>query len=157
MRMEKIKIYQVSLERNKFEIKGKLPNSLKKELYNGICQECKKEFDISQLQLDHIIPVKIGGHFFNKDNLQLLCNKCHHNKTANDIVTIHILEKIGFFDKNQFYEDPKIVIENFIIIKKYLINNRKRKAIWYYGTRGIDYEQIFYDLNRKEVKDGDKT
>ena len=59
---KKVIIYDLNLSRNKFNQKGKLPSSLKKEIYKGFCDECKKEFKIGQLQLDHIIPVKIGGN-----------------------------------------------------------------------------------------------
>lgn len=33
-------------------------------------------------QVDHITPVESGGHPFDKDNLQSLCQSCHSSKSA---------------------------------------------------------------------------
>lgn len=33
-------------------------------------------------QVDHITPVESGGHPFDQDNLQSLCQSCHSAKTA---------------------------------------------------------------------------
>jgi hypothetical protein len=38
----------------------------------------------SRLEIDHIIPVSMGGQTLGFENLQILCSKCHKNKTSKD-------------------------------------------------------------------------
>jgi hypothetical protein len=47
------------------------------ELQNGICKQCGKHFDISEMEADHIIPWHDGGKTV-EDNCQLLCK--HDNR-----------------------------------------------------------------------------
>ncbi|NOJ30094.1 MAG: hypothetical protein DA328_08000 [Nitrososphaeraceae archaeon] len=42
---------------------------------------CGKELQDSFLQIDHIIPISLGGNIMDLSNMQLLCNKCHKRKT----------------------------------------------------------------------------
>src|SRR3989344_3176549 len=44
----------------------------------GICDMRKRR---SQLDVDHIIPVRLGIDPFNKQNLRSLCKECHLAKT----------------------------------------------------------------------------
>jgi len=44
----------------------------------GLCQICK---DAPAREIDHKIEVKDGGDFWDMDNLQALCHKCHSIKT----------------------------------------------------------------------------
>ncbi len=37
------------------------------------------------VDVDHIIEVKDGGDFYDMDNLQLLCRRCHGRKTADEV------------------------------------------------------------------------
>lgn len=48
------------------------------------CSICKKRFKKSQLDIDHIIPIKMGGKLFEKANLRTLCKECHRSKTKLD-------------------------------------------------------------------------
>ncbi|HII71711.1 TPA: HNH endonuclease [Candidatus Woesearchaeota archaeon] len=48
------------------------------------CSICKKRSRKSQLDVDHIIPVKVRADFFNKKNLRTLCKECHRAKTKLD-------------------------------------------------------------------------
>ena len=32
------------------------------------------------LEIDHIVPLALGGHRYDPDNLQTLCKKCHQAK-----------------------------------------------------------------------------
>jgi len=56
--------------------------SVKERLYkeqNGICNGCKTEFEIRNLDIDHIIPKsKGGGDYY--ENYQLLCTSCNRLK-----------------------------------------------------------------------------
>ena len=45
------------------------------------CKVCKKEFEFSDMEADHIIPWAKGGKTI-EDNCQLLCIKDHQNKSA---------------------------------------------------------------------------
>ena len=67
----------------------------------GTCQKCRKEalwlhkrnglkeFNIDDLgEIDHITAIALGGSNWDLTNLQLLCRKCHINKTRKDIYLI---------------------------------------------------------------------
>jgi 5-methylcytosine-specific restriction endonuclease McrA len=44
------------------------------------CRECGRMAD----QVDHIVPVRLGGAQFDMDNCQSLCASCHSKKTARE-------------------------------------------------------------------------
>lgn len=54
------------------------------------CNDCKKLFRLKEVQVDHIVEIGsfvdwnsyIEKLFCSIDNLQVLCKKCHKNKTA---------------------------------------------------------------------------
>ena len=50
----------------------------------GMCQKC---MSIENLTIDHIIPVSKGGKKHNKNNWQVLCEKCNRYK-ADKIIKI---------------------------------------------------------------------
>jgi len=56
--------------------------SIKERLYkeqNGVCNGCKTNFEIRNLEIDHIIPkAKGGGDYY--ENYQLLCGSCNRKK-----------------------------------------------------------------------------
>jgi hypothetical protein len=60
------------------------------------CKKCEKGITRSDVENDHIIPVKVDGET-SKSNLQLLCKDCNRNKSAgmdtDDLLTI--LQKKG--------------------------------------------------------------
>lgn len=55
---------------------------LRRDRYS--CRICKQRFRKKQLDVDHIIPVQMGGQLFDKNNLRTLCKECHKAKTALD-------------------------------------------------------------------------
>jgi site-specific DNA-methyltransferase (adenine-specific) len=61
-----------------------ISNSVKERLFviqKGKCAGCGKEFDILNLEVDHIVPrAKGGGDYF--ENYQLLCGACNRIKGA---------------------------------------------------------------------------
>lgn len=48
------------------------------------CSICKKRFRKKLLDVDHIIPLHLGGRLFQKANLRTLCKECHKVKTRLD-------------------------------------------------------------------------
>ena len=56
----------------------------KREAYekqNGICQNCKKHFEIEEMEGDHITPWHDGGKT-STENLQMLCRECNRRKSG---------------------------------------------------------------------------
>ena len=51
------------------------------ELQEGKCAKCKKQFELSEMDGDHIMPWIRGGKTI-QDNCQLLCKKDHHAKSG---------------------------------------------------------------------------
>jgi 5-methylcytosine-specific restriction endonuclease McrA len=47
---------------------------------NPECSTCGKRTQC----VDHIIPIRIGGSFWDVRNHQSLCNKCHARKSSNE-------------------------------------------------------------------------
>ena len=64
-------------------VKTKLKKpQIKKILFDeqeGVCNGCKKEFDLPNFHLDHIIPKSKGGGDY-MENFQLLCGNCNSIK-----------------------------------------------------------------------------
>ena len=48
------------------------------------CSICEKRFRKAELEVDHIIPVQMGGQLFDKENLRTLCKECHRAKSKLD-------------------------------------------------------------------------
>lgn len=48
------------------------------------CGICERRFRKSQLEVDHIIPVRMGWDCFDKANLRTLCKECHKAKSRLD-------------------------------------------------------------------------
>ncbi len=58
---------------------------MKRRVYRkqaGKCAICKKTFDISGMEADHIRPWSEGGRT-NEDNCQMLCRQCNREKSSN--------------------------------------------------------------------------
>ena len=53
--------------------------------YGNVCGRtshgCGKEFELEMLEVDHIIPISMGGSVCELGNMQLLCRECHDQKT----------------------------------------------------------------------------
>ena len=54
------------------------------ELQEGKCAKCKKQFELSEMEGDHIIPWSRGGKTI-QDNCQLLCVKDHQAKSLSQM------------------------------------------------------------------------
>ena len=51
--------------------------------YCQICDE-KNGAQIPAVQVDHIVPLEVGGAPFDPENLQSLCKRCHVLKSAEE-------------------------------------------------------------------------
>jgi len=63
-----IRAFSDSMKRRAFEMQG------------GICGSCAKEFEISEMDGDHITPWSKGGKT-NAENCQMLCRTCNRSKS----------------------------------------------------------------------------
>jgi len=50
------------------------------EKQQGICVKCGKQFDLKEMEADHITPWSIGG-MTTSDNCQMLCKDCNRKKS----------------------------------------------------------------------------
>jgi hypothetical protein len=78
-------IYPYILTRNEkyLSIRSFTP-AMKQKVYEkqkGICFICKKKFEISQMEADHITPWHEGGKT-NEENCQMLCKECNRRKSG---------------------------------------------------------------------------
>lgn len=60
-----------------YEAKGKVENHTKIR-----CPKCGKLFDYKNMQIDHIVPYKLGGRT-TLENAQFMCDSCNPSKGAN--------------------------------------------------------------------------
>jgi len=59
---------------------------------NPMCGMCGLLFLADQLQTDHIIPIHLGGAFFDRRNVMPLCLQCHAVKTRKEAGGIAVNE-----------------------------------------------------------------
>lgn len=58
-----------------------------RDLYT--CQTCREIIEKDhEMEIDHILPVSLGGDYFDRENLQLLCYECHGKKTRRDMAEL---------------------------------------------------------------------
>jgi len=150
-------IHEYSTARNKFKSPNKLPNYLKKQLIiekGMLCYVCNKLFDRSyQLEFEHKIPVEVGGHLFERYNVDLICRKCHTKKTRIDIKTINMLKKSKIIQGHHFIRSfftRSEVIKFFIEFRKIIEEIQIKEQIYNFGTGGSEYIQHFDESNRIE-------
>lgn len=118
--------------------KGESVNSIKKrvfEKYNYTCESCKINYlDRKRLlQLEHILPVALGGDELEDDNLVPCCFRCHRKKTIIDVKIINSLKKLGLLYKISNFEWwtnlTKEEIKNiYFIIFNFIIKVEKIKT-----------------------------
>ena len=63
----------------------------------ALCNLCNNYISLDRLELDHKIPICLGGGD-DEDNFQLLCNKCHIKKTINDKKLFRHFIKFGWIE-----------------------------------------------------------
>jgi len=78
--------------------------SVKERLYkeqNGLCNGCKIQFEMRNMEIDHIIPKsKGGGNYY--ENYQLLCSACNRKKGDRPMEFLRFaMERNEEFTKNK--------------------------------------------------------
>jgi hypothetical protein len=76
-------------------------NQRKKIKEFDFCCDCGKEFYKHELEIEHKIPLCIGGDI---DEIQIMCKKCHKYKTKMDLIYLSFLKKLGILIKIGPYE-----------------------------------------------------
>lgn len=78
-------IYPYVLTRNPRHLNIRaFSDNQKREAYErqkGVCVRCGKQFEISQMEADHITPWHLGGKT-HADNCQMLCKQCNREKSG---------------------------------------------------------------------------
>lgn len=50
-----------------------------------LCVECEKQGRVTAARVvDHIVPINEGGAWYDYNNLQGLCDKCHNRKSGRE-------------------------------------------------------------------------
>jgi len=71
---------------------------------NNTCQKCgKTNLQEKDQEIDHKIPVSMGGDNFDLKNLQTLCHECHVHKTIEDLTNLRYNQNVPLLI-NDFYE-----------------------------------------------------
>lgn len=121
--------------------------SLRKEIIlerKDKCEHCGTEN--GRKDLDHIIPVVMLGKVFDKQNLQLLCMRCHKKKTKVDLLIIQTVKKLKYLSGSNtgytLYISPE-ELQAFYISE----SQRHKRAIklcedwWNSNTHSIPYKE----------------
>lgn len=155
-----INIYEYCTSRAKFSEKYKTAGTMKKQLIKKrgkICYLCKNKFDkSSELEYDHKIPIEVGGHLFEDNNVDLACVKCHREKTRIDIKTINMLKKNKIIMSKYYirsYFEIGEVVDFFIKFRKIVSEIDTKEKIYNSGHNGVDYIQVIQKSNRKSYGD----
>lgn len=57
---------------------------------NPFCVECRKAGKLTKATVvDHIVPIRQGGHALDENNLQSLCASCHGSKSIREGSRFH--------------------------------------------------------------------
>ncbi|GHT41172.1 hypothetical protein AGMMS49965_10550 [Bacteroidia bacterium] len=80
--------------------------SVKERLYkeqNGLCSGCKRQFEMRNMEIDHIIPKSKGGGSY-YENYQLLCGACNKKKSDKPMEYLR-----AYIDSEEEFSKNKII------------------------------------------------
>jgi len=110
--------------------RGKKPGTLtyrsrKSIKERDVCFNCKKEFFKYELEVEHDLPVCLGG---DPETWRLFCKDCHKEKTEIDATIIAFFKQLNFINKVMVneYETPLELEE---LKRIYFFNFNMAKAI----------------------------
>jgi len=146
--------------------RNKIPNSksqssIKKELVGErgkVCYICSKE--VPYIELEHKIPVCVGGSIVDKNNLDLICLNCHRKKTGIDKRIFNLFKKLGLIIDEKVntvsFIKPEKLIEKYKEFYNILISiNDVRESYegWDdYDTNKLEIEKKMQALHESEQK-----
>ena len=99
--------------------------------YNGHCAYCGKPITIKNMQVDHILPKRLGGTD-DIDNLNPSCRLCNHYKRANSIESFRDFALGGLIRRLMNVYIFRVALDYGMII----INGWDKK--FYYEKNGTD-------------------
>ena len=155
-------LHILDISRNKLP-KGKNPKSLRKEISlekGSVCYICGKSFNFVNLVLEHKIPVELGEHLFERENVDLVCGKCHRDKTTQDLKIIKILKdlKVVFnFERKiiySFYTSEELKQFYLYLTELYKGGVDNFENVFLKGEYNQDYNSLYQKDNRKENSTG---
>lgn len=83
---------------------------------NNKCTSCgyigKRSWNTSDLEMDHIIAIILGGHPWDYRNLQSLCKECHKIKTKSDVGILAEYKRQAKYDIGPIIPDPQTTLDN---------------------------------------------
>lgn len=89
---------------------------LKKQLierHDGRCSKCGTKTPLNDFDLDHSIPLALGGGDQDED-IQPMCVPCHAKKTAIDIKIIAAARNLNYIDSHRIWADPAFLREFYL-------------------------------------------
>lgn len=82
---------------------------------NNKCTHCGKagnrNWNTSDLEMDHIIAIVLGGHPWDERNLQALCSECHKVKTKSDVGILAWWRRDSNYDIGPIIPDPQTTLD----------------------------------------------
>lgn len=102
--------------------------------YNGRCGYCGEKIDIKDMQVDHIVALRIGGTD-TLDNMICSCRSCNHYKSSMNIETF----------RQQLSEIPNRLIRDSAIFRlalRYNLIKINNKNIQFYFEKKGEQNEI---------------
>ena len=94
------------------------------EIQNGICRSCEKEFEMSEMDADHITPWSEGGRTI-EQNCQMLCKDCNRRKSNK--MSTQGQEKTG---RNVVSVKDRPKVEILTLCRRTCAGRIRRSAAW---------------------------
>ena len=86
------------------------------KVHKNMCVKCGKTE--GRLDIDHIIPIGVGGKMHIEENVQILCYECHKEKTKKDMSKMLKGRKVNRVPM------PYVPLKNGAIVKLIRARNR---------------------------------
>ena len=80
-------------------------------LNGGVCDVCGKKVHRDEIQLHHVLPMaEFPQYATNPDNLEMVCDECHHAIHLNPYANLHHMEKKAQhfgFNLQEYFNEKK--------------------------------------------------
>jgi len=121
------------------EIRKKITKEERHKIYNksgGRCAYCGNKIDISEMQVDHIVPLRLGGTD-TPDNMVCSCRSCNKYKSTYTVEKFR--EQLGKIPGRLFRDSS-----TFRLAVRYGLVEIKDKDVEFWFERGEDVEKDDY-------------